>query len=92
LAEAGRRLGRHFGDKPVAPCTMYRWVRKGVSGIKLEGVRLGGRWVVSEAALSRFVAKVTQAKTGAPVRGAMSGESNRRRDDQVSRQLEEFGI
>jgi hypothetical protein len=92
LAEAGRRLGELLGGKSVAPCTMYRWMHKGVSGIVLEGFRVGGRWVVSDAALTRFVVQVTQAKMGAPKCSVMFDVSNHRRDQQVSRRLDELGI
>jgi hypothetical protein len=44
---------------------MYRWMRKGVAGVTLEGLFVGGRWLVSDQAIGKFVASVTQARAGA---------------------------
>lgn len=43
---------------PTRPClqTIYRWCERGVDGIKLERVRIGGRFVTSRQAVHRFLA------------------------------------
>jgi Protein of unknown function (DUF1580) len=47
--------------------TIIRWKDRGVQGVRLEAVRLGGRWVTSREALARFVSGVTGAsKSGEP--------------------------
>lgn len=50
--QAGRRV--HLS-------TALRWVTRGVRGVRLEAVRLGGRWVTSLEALDRFAARLTAA-------------------------------
>jgi hypothetical protein len=51
-------------SKPVKPSFIVRWIRRGVmlpSGerVRLEAVRLDGRWLTSADAVYRFVAQVS---------------------------------
>src|SRR5260370_34497545 len=64
LAQAARRLPAGRLDRPVSPETLTRWIIKGVPlpdgrVDKLDGVRLGSRWITSEEAVARFVAAQT---------------------------------
>lgn len=45
----------------VNPATVWRWVKRGVRGVKLEAVKVGGHWRVSQAAIDRFTAATTAA-------------------------------
>lgn len=38
----------------VHPSTIWRWASRGTKGVRLEALRLGGRWVTSVEALERF--------------------------------------
>jgi len=49
----------------------YRWVIKGVRGVRLEAYREGGRWRTSREAVLRFLADSTEA--------ALQGRANARR-------------
>lgn len=46
--------------------TIWRWRNRGVCGVKLEFVCLGGRTYTSLEALNRFFERVTAAKHGQP--------------------------
>jgi len=66
LGQAARRLPSYRESRPVSPSTLWRWISRGVlladgSHVRLEAVRLGGRWLTSIPALERF----TQAQTPA---------------------------
>ena len=55
LTSASRRFRL---DRPVNPSTVWRWVKKGVRlpdgrRLKLEAIRLGGRWWTSLEAIER---------------------------------------
>ncbi len=68
FSQAARRLPPFRGSRPVASATIWRWVSEGVrlpdgTRLKLEAVRLGGRWVTSLEALGRFSDKQTQAQS-----------------------------
>jgi hypothetical protein len=64
LVPPGRR------GRPTHLSTLLRWIKPGVRGVRLEAVRLGGRWVTSREALQRFADRLTAAQAGptAPVR------------------------
>lgn len=56
LSEAARTLPH----RPT-PSTLWRWCRKGIKGIHLEYLRLGGRIFVEPEALRRFGLAVAAA-------------------------------
>src|SRR5258707_15827738 len=65
LSTAARKLVPHRGQS-VAPSTLWRWHRQGVRTpdgrrVHLELARVGGKWLVSAAALARFIAASTPA-------------------------------
>ncbi|MFO0905695.1 MAG: DUF1580 domain-containing protein [Pirellulales bacterium] len=61
LAALAAKLGRRRGGKRTHSSTLARWARKGLRGVKLEVVRMGGVLCTSEAALLRFFAALEQA-------------------------------
>ena len=42
LAEAARRLPRLRAGRPTHPSTLWRWASRGIRGVRLETVRVGG--------------------------------------------------
>jgi len=64
LLEAARRLPPGRGGRPVSFSCVFRWITEGIRGpdghrVKLEGVRVGGRWLTSEEALARWAERLT---------------------------------
>ena len=55
LLPVGRRR------RPVNGATILRWITDGSRGIRLEAVRIGGRWLTTQAALQRFAERLTEA-------------------------------
>jgi len=76
LAEALKRAGVQSSI-----WSAYRWVIKGVRGVRLEAYREGGRWRTSQEAVLRFLADSTEA--------ALQGRANPRRSSRnpVERQV-----
>lgn len=76
------------GDRRLAPSTIWRWYRKGIAGVKLETICLGGTRYTSSASLQLFFDAITRAKsaqanvgnttTGTPDRSA---ETQRKLDE-----------
>jgi hypothetical protein len=64
LSRAARLVPSATGEGTVHPSTIHRWVVRGHRGIKLEALRLGGRWVTSAEAVARFAERLTAAYTG----------------------------
>jgi hypothetical protein len=50
------------GRRPHA-ATVHRWILRGVGGVHLEAVKLGGRWATSVEAVDRFIDRLTHAAT-----------------------------
>lgn len=57
-------LRKRGGEVPKTPSTIFRWIRKGLRGIRLESALRGGIRVTSEEALARFFERVTTARDG----------------------------
>jgi hypothetical protein len=59
--DAARLLPSARGGKPVSVVTLYGWANKGVYGIKLEYLQMGGQRCTSMEALNRFSQALTQS-------------------------------
>jgi len=55
------------GGKPVHQVTLSLWYRRGVRGILLETIMIGGRRCTSIEALNRFYQAVSQARSTHPL-------------------------
>lgn len=64
FAELAKTLPSRREGRPVHPSTIHRWRNTGLSGVKLEAVRVGGAWCTSWEAFSEFCAQLTAAETG----------------------------
>ena len=78
LSAAGRIFPAHRGEGTTDPSTIFRWVTSGSRAadgrlVKLEAVRVGGRWLTSRGAVARFV----QALTAAAAPETTSGQPTR---------------
>ncbi len=97
LSAAGHMFPAHRGKGTVDPSTVFRWVTKGMRTangwrVKLEAVRVGGRWLTSRGAVARFVAALTTAAdpnpTAAPLR---SPTARNKASEQADQQLKAMG-
>src|SRR5215831_15466946 len=69
LPQAARRLPPGRRGRPVTLSCLLRWILSGVPSpdgqrVRLEAVRLGGRWLTSVEALGRFAAALTPTLDG----------------------------
>lgn len=62
LEQAAARAPKGRGS--VSLKTVQRWVRKGLNGVRLETVSIGGANGTTAEALNRFFAAVTEARRG----------------------------
>ncbi|MCI0701615.1 MAG: DUF1580 domain-containing protein [Planctomycetia bacterium] len=97
LSAAGRLFPAHRGTGTIDPSTVFRWVTKGAktpngSLVKLEAVRVGGRWLTSRGAIARFVAALTPNTDTTPAgTPPVSATAARRRAEAAGRELERRG-
>lgn len=86
LSAAGRLFPAARGNGPgVDASTVFRWARKGSKAadgrlVHLESVRVGGRWLTSRQAVTRFVAALsTPASDSTPLPRSPSARSRHSR-------------
>ena len=56
------RLVPRFGPKAIHYSTVWRWCIKGMHGIRLEHVRVGGRICTTRRALDAFIQRVAHER------------------------------
>lgn len=95
LSQAANRLPASRRGRPVHLSCVYRWVLEGVNTpngkVRLEAIRMGGRWLTSVQALERFAEAQTPYL---PDRQALprTSTARRRASDWAVAQLEKIGI
>jgi hypothetical protein len=72
--EAARKLPPSRGGRPVSFSCILRWATQGIPGpdgrrVRLEAVRVGGRWLTSEEALARWAEQLTPRLDSEPAPG-----------------------
>jgi hypothetical protein len=99
LPEAAHALPAGRRKRPVSVSCIFRWIASGVklsSGevVRLEAIRLGGRWLTSKEALQRFAeAQTPQLDDSAPAgQVAAKPEKAARRSERAAVELEKLGI
>jgi hypothetical protein len=100
----GRRAPDDPGDSPAPRgkkthiSTIVRWIKKGATApdgtrVRLEAVRLGGRWVTSREALQRFADRLTPQLDGAtPGSEVRSPKRRQKASERAAAELERLGM
>src|SRR5262245_33527542 len=96
LAQAARMLPPGRRGRPVTLSCILRWVMDGVrlptgDTVRLEAIRMGGRWLTSVEALERFAAGQTPRLGDSPDVPRTPGR-RLRASERAARQLEKLGI
>jgi hypothetical protein len=93
LMKAARRLPRRRNGRPTHVSTLHRWRSKGVRGVRLEAVRVGGIWHTSTEAVERFVTQLSSAdQTASPNTSNDCVSLPDKPNDHVEEQLDSVGI
>jgi hypothetical protein len=97
LYEAARRLPPGRRGRPVSFSCVLRWITDGIPGpggsrIKLEAVRVGGRWLTSDEALARWAERLTPRLDSEPALGPRSLARRERDSERAARELDRAGI
>ena len=98
LSQAARLLPPSRRGRPVSLSCLLRWVLNGVKTpngvIRLEAIRLGGRWITSHEALARFADRQTLRLDEEPQGVARSRTPTRRQraSQRAADELEKNGI
>jgi hypothetical protein len=97
LKEAAKLLPPGRLGRPTSFACLWRWVLSGARApdggtVKLEALRLGGRWVTSRQALQRFAERLTPRVDDDPAPLPRSPARRQREDERAARKLDEIGI
>jgi hypothetical protein len=97
LTQAARRLPPGRGNRPVSLSCVLRWVLDGAKApdgtrIKLEALRLGGRWVTSAEALRRFAEALTPQAGSTPNPKVRTPTARQKAIERAEKVLEKAGI
>ena len=90
LREAAKRIPSTRSGRAIHVATVYRWINRGVDGVKLEAVRVGGGLFTSVESLQRFADRCS-AETAA----ISPNKSTARRSHQLKKaeaELDQEGI
>lgn len=60
-----RQIPPSRNGRPVAISTLHRW-KLGMQGVRLDAVRIGGRWYTSIAAFQKFCDELTRCRDSPP--------------------------
>ena len=86
IRQVPQRLPPHSNGKTVHVSAVYRWIQRGVRGVQLEAIRIGGTTYTSAEALQRFADQLTGRTK--PVPPELTPPVSRRRQiDRASRQV-----
>ena len=62
LSEARAEIARVTGRRcRPDKATVFRWIKRGIGGVRLEAVRVGVQWLTSRQAITRFAVARTAA-------------------------------
>src|SRR6058998_1845316 len=96
LSQAAAQVPSTRQNKQVHVSTIVRWILRGVCGVRLEAVRVGGRWVTTHEALERFSVALTAQYISPPspigTSGRQDASHRQRQQDRVEEQLAALGI
>jgi len=97
LSQAARRLPPGRKGAPTSLACILRWVLAGSRGaggqkVKLEAIRLGGRWITSVEALARFAERLTPKSNDSQASPARTPRQRRREAERAEKELEKMGI
>ena len=91
LTEAAKRLPGRNG-KRLHVSSVFRWAERGVHGIRLEVIKIGGATCTSEEALQRFAERLTAGRDGQHTPVCRTTKQRERASARADRELTEMGV
>jgi hypothetical protein len=96
FAEAGRSTPNGRGGT-VSPETVWRWASRGVldkagENVRLESVRIGGRFVTSKEAIQRFFMAINETPEPEQKKPTRTPTKRKAASDRAAKKLESAGV
>jgi hypothetical protein len=86
LAAAARELPGSSG-RGVHPSTVWRWAQRGVRGVRLETILVGGVRYTSREALERFVRTMTASVDRVPLQPTSNSDRRQKEIELAEREF-----
>ena len=90
IDDAAKHVGKISGKKRNRS-VILRWINRGVSGVKLDAIRIGGEIFTSHEAVNDFVNRSREARTKRHSVNTVNG-IRRANNPRVDAEAEELGI
>lgn len=96
LGAAARLLPAHRGSGRANPTTVWRWITSGARAsdgraVRLEAARVGGRWLTSRGALTRFIRALSTVPDSNEAIPPISKTDSARRGEKAAAALKAMG-
>ena len=97
LREAAHQLPPGRRGKPVSFSCVFRWITNGIPGpdgkrVRLEAIRVGGRWLTSKQALARWAEQLTPRMDAGTALVARTQRQRSRATEKAEIHLANIGI
>jgi hypothetical protein len=92
FTEAAARLPRRRRGKKPHIATLYRWAERGLKGVRLETIQVGGTCCTSIEALQRFFNGLAKPRSETSQTLPQYSRTRLRQIEQAERECEEAGI
>jgi hypothetical protein len=97
LAEAVKLIPPARSGKATHLSTLIRWILTGVKSptgevVRLEGIRIGARWMTSRAAIQRFADRLNPHPNGSSAPTPRTPAQRQRASERAATELENEGI
>jgi hypothetical protein len=89
LVDVPKALPRRRTGKRLHISAVYRWAQRGIRGVKLETIKIGGTTYTSREALQRF-AEASSSNTQAGTREQQTPKQRVREQDKASRRVDDL--
>ena len=80
IRDVPKRLPPRPGGRRIHISAVYRWIQRGVRGVRLEAVRIGGTTYTSLEALQRFAEQSSNGQQDPPPSFASTATRRRQRE------------
>lgn len=87
ISDVPRQLPPRRNGKRVHISAVYRWIQRGVRGVHLESIRIGGTTYTSSEALQRFAQGLSQPGASVSVLRLTSPTNRNRQIEQATRRV-----
>jgi Protein of unknown function (DUF1580) len=88
IREVPRHLPCRRTGRRVHISAVYRWIGRGVGGVQLESVKVGGSTYTTTEALQRFSDRLSHPNTDSPSAPSLTSSARRKQIDASTRHVE----